>query len=444
MSTTVLLIILFASILLIVIGTSVLKLHPFLSLLIVTVIVGFMMGLPAVELLSIIGSGFGQILAYIGIVIVLGSILGELLEQSGATEVIAKAILHSIGRKNPQLALMSLGSLVGVPVFCDTGFIILSRLGHSIAKNKVISSKRLSVGLAAGLYTTHTLVPPTPGPIAASGIIGISDYLGLVILVGVSFAIINVFFTNVMVERLKFKEEITSPEIPETSSDIRLSFGSAIFPVVLPIVLIALGTGLKLLEVSGGFSDVIQFLGNPVISLLLSVLLAYPLLRIRGKNQFAIALEKAVKSAGPVLIITGAGGAFGAVLKSSPLAENLENTLIGLQDNHYLLFFLAFLLAAILKTAQGSSTSAIVITSSMLAAVLPTIGLTEPFDLTLVVMAIGAGAMTVSHANDSYFWVVSQFGGLSLKEAYKSFTLVTLFQGIVTLLLVLLTKFLIG
>ena len=439
MSLTLVLLILATCVVFIIISTSVFKLHPFVSLVLVSIGAGFAFGFSGHEIVSILSSGFGNILAYIGVVIVLGSVLGELLEKSGGAQVIANSILNGFGARNPQLALSSLGAIVGVPVFCDTGFIILSRLTNSIAKAKGFSPKKLSVGLAAGLYTTHTLIPPTPGPIAASGNLGISDYLGIVMLLGLGITIPVIFISYLAIQRMDLNSHQLEvhPEVAEDdSTGLHMPIWRAYFPILLPIVLIALGTTSKLMELQGVWGSLLNFLGNPLVALLISVLLGYSILGLSSSKEYQSMITNGVKAAGPVLIITGAGGAFGSILKASSMADNLESFMQSFEGSSLTLVLIAFVLAAILKTSQGSSTSAIVITSSMLAPILPIVGITQPFDIALVVMAIGAGAMTLSHANDSYFWVVSQFGGLSVREAYRSYTVVTLIQGITTLLIV--------
>ena len=209
-------------------------------------------------------------------------------------------------------------------------------------------------------------------------------------------------------------------------------------PIVLPIVLIASGTTLKLASAQFVGVEYLLLLGDPVIALLISLAIAFFLLRKSMLEGFGESVKSGVMSAGPVLIITGAGGAFGAVLKASSLAGNLEVIFKSYALEGLGLLLIAFLLAALLKTSQGSSTSAIVITSSLLSPFLAASGIDTPMEIALLVMAIGGGAMTFSHANDSYFWVVSQFGGLTVKEAYRSYSIITLAQGVTTLVLALL------
>ena len=435
MSLTAILLILVVSVGLIVISTSLLKLHPFLSLLITSIFAGFLFGLDFLEILKIVTQGFGNILAYIGIVIVLGSILGELLEKSGAAESIAHAMIRGPGAKNPTLALSFLGAVIGIPVFCDTGFIILSKLAKTIARAKGLSSKRLSVSLAAGLYTTHTLVPPTPGPIAAAGNLGGGDFLGLIMFLGMGISVPVIFLSYLFIRRLSIDDQLVIDEVQDQSFAL-IPLWRSLVPIVLPILLIGIGTIARLYDFSGDLGQVLLFLGEPIVALLLAILLAFALLKIPEEKGVTQAISQGVQGAGTILIITGAGGSFGAILKASELSQIVEQYAGSANFAGSSLLLAAFALAAILKTAQGSSTSAIVITSSMLAPVLTTFGLQDPLDIGLMVMAVGAGAMTFSHANDSYFWVVSQFGDLQVNEAYGSYSMVTLVQGLSTLAIV--------
>ncbi len=200
-------------------------------------------------------------------------------------------------------------------------------------------------------------------------------------------------------------------------------------PIVLPLVLIGAGSIFKILELAGSFAELIYFIGNPLIALLIGVFAAMALMPRFDEEHVGKWIGKAIRQAGPILLITGAGGAFGGVLKATPLTELIRNSVATNDISGIYFVLIAFGVAAALKVSQGSSTAALVITSSLLAPILAAVGIATPTALALIVMAIGAGAMTVSHANDSYFWVVSQFGGIAVGDAYRSFTVVTLFQG---------------
>ena len=426
----------------IILSISVWKWHPFLALMAASLGVGVALGIPLPDVVSHIGQGFGGLLASIGVIIVLGSILGTMMEVSGAAQTIAALLMNGLGRKYPLTALSFLGAFVGIPVFCDAGFIILSRLVRQISERSGRPPASLSVGLAAGLYATHTLVPPTPGPIAAAGNLGATPYLGLVILIGFFVAFVTLPVSLWVGGRLTRNMQVRLPETnaDEPSIPDALSGGRALVPIVLPIVLISLGT---ISNLASWNMPLIDFMGHPVIALLISVLVGFFCLRIENVRSFTTMTANAITQAGPILIITGAGGAFGAVLKSSSLTQHLTSLMGGSEAGGILILLSAFAVAAILKTAQGSSTAAIVVTSALFAPLLGGEVAAGPMFVTLCVMAIGGGAMTISHANDSYFWVVSQFSGLKVGDAYRSYTIVSAVQGLSVLAVVLLLGLLI-
>ncbi len=420
----------------IIVSISVWKWHPFLSLIVAALGAGLALGLPLPEVVSKIGEGFGGLLASIGVIIVLGSILGMMMEQSGAAQTIASGLMNGVGQKHPMVALSFLGAFVGIPVFCDAGFIILSRLIKQISERTGQTPASLSVGLAAGLYATHTLVPPTPGPIAAAGNLGATSYLGLVILVGFFVAFVTLPMALWLGTRLTRNVISELPEAPasDDSNAVNLAPWRALVPIVLPILLISLGTISNLASWDLTFID---FVGNPMIALLISVFASFFCLKLKSVKVFTQLTTTAISQAGPILIITGAGGAFGAVLKASSLTAHLTGLIGGGDQSGIVILLATFAVAAILKTAQGSSTAAIVVTSSLLA---PMIGMNgvSPMFVTLCVIAIGGGAMTFSHANDSYFWVVSQFSGLKVGDAYRSYSIVSAVQGLSVLGVVLI------
>jgi GntP family gluconate:H+ symporter len=437
LSGTALLVVIFLSIVFVIVAAVIWKLHPFINLMLASVGVGLASWMPLPELLAAINQGFGSIMAHIGLIVVLGSILGVFLEKSGAALRLAELILSLTGKRRPALALSMIGGTVGIPVFCDSGFILLSGLNKALARRSGQPQATLSLSLAAGLYTTHTIVPPTPGPIAAAGNLGAGDYLGVVMLLGLVVALPVLLVSYLWAARAgrqivleaELEAEASPPEMP--------SAWWSVLPIALPVALIALASVSSFLEWEGRVVEVLRFIGHPLLALFIGVLLALPLLPRRDGAVFSEWVGQGIRLAGPILVITGAGGAFGSVLKATPLAGEVEQWIGngGFSGGWFLV--VAFGIAALFKTAQGSSTSALVITSSMLAPLLPVLGITAPVEMALVVLAIGGGAMTVSHANDSFFWVVTQFSGLPLRDAYRSFTVMTALQGLTVLLAVL-------
>lgn len=434
LSGILLLIAIFCSIAFIVLASAVWKWHPLLALFTATVGLGIIVGMPLPALVQAINQGFGSLLGYIGLIVVFGSIIGIILERSGAAMRIAELILQLLGEKRPALAMTLIGATVSIPVFCDSGFIILAGLNKALARRTGAKQASLALALAAGLYTTHTLVPPTPGPIAAAGNIGAANYLGIIMLTGFFVSIPTLLIAWWFAKRRGALIDIPMEEIDPAAQDQALpSTFKSITPILLPILLIAAGSVVQVLQLDDGWTDYVLFLGNPLIALFIGMLAAFRLFPSWDKTYLTDWVGQGIQLAGPILIITGAGGAFGGVLKATPIAALVESWVQGGQFSGLGFLIITFLIAALLKTSQGSSTNALVITSSMLAPLMGTMGFDTPFELALVVMALGGGAMTVSHANDSYFWVVSQFSGISMKDAYRSFSLMTALQGLVVL-----------
>lgn len=438
----ILVIILLAAIIFIVLGTSKLKLNAFLVLILAAYGVAFASGLKAADIGGLISKGFGDTLTSIGIVIVAGTIIGTILEKSGAAIKMAEVILKLVGDKRPTIAMSIIGYIVSIPVFCDSGFVILSSLNKTLAKKTKTSLVAMSVALATGLYATHTLVPPTPGPIAAAANLKLDNLL-LVIVIGLLVALPAVIVGNVFANKVasKYKSVENAEKDNRTYEEEIARYGKlptawkAFSPIVMPIVFMALGSIAKFPGNpfgEGAFKNFLVFLGTPVNALILGVGFAFLLLPKFNEETLNGWIGEGLKSAAIILIITGAGGALGGVIKATPIGtyigESLQTLNVGI--------FLPFIIAAALKTAQGSSTVALVTTSAIVFPLLPALGFATDIGKALVVMAIGAGAMTVSHANDSYFWVVSQFGGMDVKTAYKTQTVATLLQGAVTILVV--------
>ncbi len=469
METLYLIALLVVSIILIVLATSKLKIHSFIVLILASFFVAFGVAIPQSfgllqnggkvlkydGIASVISNGFGSILAYIGIVIVLGTIIGIILEKSGAAIKMADFILKIVGPKRPALAMSIIGWIVSIPVFCDSGFIILSSLRKSVTKKTKSSAVTMSIALSTGLYASHTLVPPTPGPIAAAGNLGLGSKLGLVIIFGIFISLFSMFagyiWAKYIGKKITIKEDEDNAKIKkELSHGIDLqgdeitkkyhklpSTFMSYAPILIPIILIALGTVAAFPAHFLGLGFVYEFfifLGKPVNALVIGFLLSLFLLPKYDEETLTNWIGEGVKAAGPIVLITAAGGAFGAVIKATPVAHALGDSL----SHMNLGLLVPFIIAAALKTAQGSSTTALVTTSAIMASLMASLGLDSTYGAVLTVMAIGAGAMTVSHANDSYFWVVAQFTQMDVKTAYKTQTMATLIQGLVTIVVVMI------
>jgi gluconate:H+ symporter, GntP family len=414
-----------------------LRLHAFFCLLIASFILGIITNISFARIVTAMQSGFGSLLGQIGFVVALGSCLGVMLEKTGAMHVIAQKILSAFGKKRSLIAMSTLGVLVGIPVFCDSGFIILSRLIPTIASQSGVPGSSLALALSTGLYTTHSLVPPTPGPLAAAANLGLTENIGTVILIGV-IGSIPVGLTGFLLSRkLGQNFHIHLPLMNAEPGHENVSALKAFLPLIAPIMLITLATLPKIFSLTGIVAEIILILGQPFIALAIGLLLAIPLVRKKDKG-WPEWITTALMDAGIILLITGAGGAFGSVIRES----GLENILKGIFSDYKvygsLFIGFAFLISALLKTAQGSTTSAMIITTSLIAPLIATAGFTNAIHLSALVLAVGSGGMCVSHANDSYFWVVSQFGGMSPNAALNNFTRITFFQGLAGLLTAIL------
>ena len=442
----------------IVFSTAKLKWHPFLVLVLAAFLTAFFYGMPLPRIADTVGTGFGSILGSIGLVIVFGTIIGLVMERTGAAVVMAESVIKVLGERFPTLTMSVIGAIVSIPVFCDSGYVILNSLKETLAKRLKVSSIAMSVALATGLYATHNFVPPTPGPIAAAGNLGLADNLGLVIVMGlvvsVPACLAGWLWANRFVHEQPQGEgaagqaaEGAAPSASGAGAEAadaadRARYGQmpsplmAFMPIVLPIALICIGSVAAFPSRplgSGLLFTVAAFLGKPLCALLIGFL--FSLLLIRGEDRaerISALITQGLVLAAPILLITGAGGAFGAVIKETPVGSYLGHTLSSLG----LGVFMPFVVAAALKTAQGSSTVSLVTTSTLVAPLMASIGLDSEMGRLLCVMAIGAGAMTVSHANDSYFWVVAQFSRMSVAQALRAQTAATAVQGIVAILFI--------
>ena len=442
----------------IVFSTAKLKWHPFLVLVLAAFLTAFFYGMPLPKIADTVGTGFGSILGSIGLVIVFGTIIGLVMERTGAAVVMAESVIKVLGERFPTLTMSVIGAIVSIPVFCDSGYVILNSLKETLAKRLKVSSIAMSVALATGLYATHNFVPPTPGPIAAAGNLGLADNLGLVIVMGlvvsVPACLAGWLWANRFVHEQPQGEgaagqaaEGAAPSASGAGAEAadaadRARYGQmpsplmAFMPIVLPIALICIGSVAAFPSRplgSGLLFTAAAFLGKPLCALLIGFL--FSLLLIRGEDRterISALITQGLVLAAPILLITGAGGAFGAVIKETPVGSYLGHTLSSLG----LGVFMPFVVAAALKTAQGSSTVSLVTTSTLVAPLMASIGLDSEMGRLLCVMAIGAGAMTVSHANDSYFWVVTQFSRMSVAQALRAQTAATAVQGIVAILFI--------
>ncbi len=442
------------AIVLMIVAISKFKVHPFLSIMGVSVLLALVAGIPLVNtttadgttvqgIANVIGAGFSGTFSSIGIVIILGALVGSILEVTGAALKLADMVVKLVGQKNPELAIGLMGWVVSIPVFCDSGFVILDPIRRALVRRTKTSSVAMTVALSCGLYISHVFIPPTPGPIAAANTLGFGDSLLLVMLLGLICSIaplaVGLIYAKFIGKKVKAAdEEVADDEIVKTYEELVAEYGklpngfNAIAPILVPIVLMALGSIASMAGFTGFALTICSFLGTPVIALAVGTIFGIIQLATAGKmKDFYNITNDTLKTVGPILFVTAAGGVLGKVISSTSMVSYItENAgileVIGI--------FFPFILAAILKTAQGSSTVAITTTAGIMAPLMATMGLNTPVLGALTVMAIGAGAMTVSHANDSYFWVVTNFGKMTPQQGYKTQTMLTLFMGVASMI----------
>ena len=396
------------AIIVMIVAISKFKVHPFLAIMAVSLILAMLAGIPFVDTVkpdgtkvsgipTVIGAGFSGTFSSIGIVIILGALIGSVLEKTGAALKLADMVIKVVGKKRPELAIELMGWVVSIPVFCDSGFVILNPIRKALVKRTAVSSVAMTVALSAGLYISHVFIPPTPGPIAAANTLGVGDNLLLVMGLGVVCSIFpliaGLVYAKFIGKRVKSADEVTdNGEVTKTYEELVAEYGK-------PIIALAVGTIFAVIQLATAHK----------------------------MSDFYNITNETLKTVGPILFVTAAGGVLGKVISSSSMVAFITQhaevlSAVGI--------FFPFLLAAILKTAQGSSTVAITTTAGIIAPLLGALGLASPVKTVLCVMAIGAGAMTVSHANDSYFWVVTNFGDMDPEQGYKTQTVCTLIMGI--------------
>ena len=418
---------------------SKLNVHPFLAIMGISLLLAIVAGIPLTGIPGVIGAGFSGTFTSIGIVIILGAFIGTVLEKTGAALKLADMVIKLVGEKNPQLAIELMGWVVSVPVFCDSGFVILNPIRKALVRRTGVSSVAMTVCLSCGLYISHVFIPPTPGPIAAAQTLGVGDSLLLVIGLGVLCSIFpliaGLIYAKFIGKKIKSADELTdNGQVVKTYEELKAEYGklpggfNALAPLIVPILLMAASSIVSMAKWTGAVADLLTFLGTPIMALACGTVLAIVQLFTAGKGKdFYTLTNDTLKTVGPILFVTAAGGVLGKVIATSDMVNFITEHASALEA---IGIFFPFLLSAILKSAQGSSTVAITTTAGIVAPLLPVLGFTSPVEISLVVMAIGAGAMTVSHANDSYFWVVTNFGEMKPEEGYKTQTLMTLVIGI--------------
>jgi gluconate:H+ symporter, GntP family len=414
--------------------------HPFLALFIGAILYGLMAGMPANMIVKSIQDGFGGVLGNIGLLILLGVVMGTFLEKTGGAIVIAEKVLSWIGEKSVTMAMMLSGYILSIPVFGDSTFIMMNPISKSLSLKGKVPYAATTIALALGATASHSLVPPTPGPIATAGILEAD--LGMIIFWGLIVSLISLipsyFFIKKFVMSIPLEAKMAVSDMENLTAKKPSAFKSFL-PVLVPLFLIILASIANYPTKPFGegiIVDTILFIGTPVIALLMGAFLSFLLPTKFDKKILSSTgwIGEAILIAAPVVFITGAGGVFGKMLQNSGIGDlvsgNLSQAGWGI--------FLPFVIAFALKTAQGSSTVAMITTASIIAPLLGTLGLDSETMRVFAALSIGAGAVAISHANDSFFWAVTQLSGLSIKQGNMSHSIGTMIISFTAIALIYL------
>lgn len=430
MNTIYITILVVISIIVIIILTSRLKLHAFIALFIVSLFLA-LTTLPAETIIKTIKDGFGGTMGSIGFLIILGAMIGVTLDRTGGTISIANYILSKTGEKNSPVAIGITGFITGLPIFCDSGFIILSGLARSFSSKSGVPMIFMATVLACSLYSVHCLIPPHPGALAAAGMLEVN--IGYLIMIGMLFSIPGALAAYFWSKWMTGRTPASPARQPEENNTLSTGELPPVFlsflPIVVPLLLITLRSVAELIGKGGEsiLSKILFFPGEPVIALFIGVLLSLLLLKHKNITSMNSVFTEAIVKAGPILIITAAGGMFGMVIRSTGIGEAMGKILAGTN----LGLLVPFLIAAVMKTAQGSSTVSIITTASFVIPMLPILGLDSEWGKLMTMLSMGSGSMIISHANDSYFWVVNNFSDLEVDTTLRVYTSSTFIMGIV-------------
>lgn len=416
------------------------KIHVFLALIISAVIVGLVGGLEPSATVSAITTGFGNTLGSIGIIIGFGVMMGKMLELSGAAERMARTFLRLFGKGREEWALSITGFLVSIPIFCDSGFVILSPLAKALSRKTKKSIVALAISLAGGLVITHSLIPPTPGPLGVAGTFGVD--VGQFILIGILLAIpmtvavtLYAKYMNRKIYQLPGEEQDTwvRPGYQKPSYDEQLderhkmpSAFLSFLPLIFPIILILLNTTLKALGLTEGFYKALIFLGEPVISVAIGLLISiYTLTTHRSRKDVINELEDSMKSAGIIIFVTGGGGALGQVIKSAGVGDYIAK---GMAATSLPIIILPFIIATLVRFVQGSGTVAMITSAGITAPIVEAAG----GNMLLGAFAACIGSLFFSYFNDSFYWVVNRLSGITeTKEQIRVWSISTTIAWVV-------------
>ncbi|GAB3551640.1 GntP family transporter [Arthrobacter tumbae] len=467
MSPLALLAVAVAGVALLLVGVIKFKIPAFLALLVVSVIVALVAGIPLGDIVSTVTEGMGGTLGNVAILVGLGAMLGKMIEISGGAQALAGKFTSVLGPRRVVAALTSAAFLLAIPVFFDVGFIILVPIIYGFAKAAGVNPVKFGLPVGAIMLAIHVVVPPHPGVVGGAGILGAdigwTTVLGLLLCLPVG--VLGYFVAQKLNRReyemlpataAQFKlfgtgeSDVERDTAPGGTGSVATQVRTAPSPamiislIVLPILMIMIGTvGAVILPEETLGRDLAGFIGSPLIALLTALALAYYFLGIRrgwSSQHTGEVMDSALAPTAIVILVTGAGGVFGKVLTVSGIGTALAEGLaaVGLP-----IIVMAFILAAVLRASQGSATVAIITTAGLLSAAVAAGGY-SPVQTALILIAIGFGAFGLSHVNDSGFWIVTRFLGLSVADGLRTWTVLTTILGVAGFLLTLVVWALVG
>ena len=418
------------------------RLQAFLALLISSILVGLMAGMDPVSIMESIKTGMGNTLGFVATVVGLGAIFGAILEQSGAAQALANFFLKKMGEDKAPWAMTITGFLVAIPVFFDVALIILIPLVYSLQRKSGKSLLLFAIPLLAGLAATHSFIPPTPGPVAVADILNVD--LGLVIAFGFVVGIPSVIVSGpILGKKLAKRTFIAAPKIENTdqTNELGISLVSVFSIIAIPILLIVFNTFSNTWLENETIKSWLSFFGHPFTALIIANLLAWYFLGIRNgfsKNALTEISTKSLAPAGIIILLTGAGGVFKQILMDTGTGKMLADAF---SSNLSSPFIFAFVMAALMRIVQGSATVAMITSAGMTAALISSTNLPD-IQMALLVIAIASGATVVSHVNDSGFWLINRYLGMTVNQTFRSWTVMTTILGLTSFLMTLVLAYL--
>ena len=411
------------------------KVHVFIALIIASCIIGLAGGMAPTAIAGTITKGFGGTLGGIGIIIGLGVMMGQIFEASGAAERMARVFLKLFGKGREEFAMAVTGYVVSIAIFCDSGFVILSPLARALSKETKKSMVSLSVALAGGLVITHSLVPPTPGPLGVAGTFGIDvgNFLLLGLVVSIPMTLAVMFYGKWLGKKIyqipgDKEGEWQRPPYQKPQYDTNGGANAkklpnafvSFMPIVLPVVLILLNTVLSALKATGPIATFFFVVGTPIFAVLIGTLLAiFMLTRGQSRESVINTLEASIKSAGIIILVTGGGGALGQVIKDAGVGNYIAQ---GIAATHIPVILLPFIIATLVRFVQGSGTVAMITAAGITAPIVAASG----GNMVLGALAATVGSLFFSYFNDSFYWVVNRLSGITdTKEQIRVWSIST-------------------